>query len=153
MTTPAQRPYKRKLVNFLIDPLFQFRFASQILGILCVFSLVFGGFAYLLIRLLYGTFDMVEVDQSFVSLVNEQVFQIVTGMIVTAIAFFAITIAFVIIETHKIVGAKYAIMKYFREYLFKGNYGMCLRLRRRDYFQDLAEVLNKFVVQVGDKKD
>ena len=149
-----KRDYQRKLVNFIVDPLFQFRFAAQIVGILAIFSIAFGAFSFLLVGLIYRLFEMTETEPALTQYIDEQVVHIVIGMGITLIIFFLITIAFIILETHKIVGAKYAIMKYFRDYLLQGNYQMCLRLRKKDYFQDLAETINRFVVQIGqDKKD
>lgn len=147
-----KRGYQRKLINFIVDPLFQFRFAAQIVGILAVFSIAFGAFSFLLIGLIYRLFEMTEMEPAVALYVDEQVIHLIVGMGITLVIFFLITIAFILIETHKIVGAKYAMMKYFRDYLFKGNYQMCLRLRKKDYFQDLAETINKFVVQVGQDK-
>lgn len=139
---------RRRFTNFLLDPFMQFRFAGQVLAILFVFALAFGGFTYVLVDLLYRMLDLFQVENSVREFVDGEVMHVIIGMSVTLLLFLLFGALFVVMETHKIVGAKYALIKHLKDHLLKNELDMPLKLRKSDYFQDVSELLNDFVASI-----
>ncbi len=137
---------KRKLSNFLLQPLLQIR--------LGLYSIILSlGFCIAIVTIfyvnLYRFYDLVlELTD-----LREEVSEILQGyiegltfwLVVLLVVYLIITVAVSIFFTHKLVGPTYAFRRHVRE-LGKGNYKSRIVLRKHDAFQEVADDLNELAV-------
>ncbi len=142
---------KRSFRNFLLNPLLQFRFGLYMIINLIVFSLIVGTFAYFY---LYSLVDFLaeisEVPDTIKELIVIEIknFGIYFGAIL--FIFFLLSTIFIVIKTHRIVGAEYAINRFIKEYLVNLHFGQAISLRKYDFLKDIATNLNTLSLKLKD---
>ncbi len=135
--------HKRKLSNFLLQPLLQIRlglyaiilslgFCVSVVGI---FYFNFYRFYDLVLELTDLRDEVTEILQSYV-----QGLTLWLGVILGV--YFILTVTVSIFFTHKLVGPTYAFRRHIRE-LMRGNYTSRVVLRKHDAFQEVADDLNE----------
>lgn len=142
---------KRKLSNYLLQPLLQIR-----LGLYSILlSLGFGcGVLAIIYVNLHKFYDLVleltDLRDEVTKILNSYI-QGALGWIVLATAvYFLITVAVSIFFTHKLVGPTYAFRRHIRE-LTKGNFRSRVTLRKGDAFQEVAQDLNELAVKLEEQ--
>lgn len=138
--------HKRKLSNFLLQPLLQIR--------LGLYSIILSlGFCISIVGIFYFNFyrfyDLVLELTDLRDEVNEILQSYLEGLslwLAVVLGFyFVVTVAVSIFYTHKLVGPTYAFRRHIRE-LTRGNYNSRVVLRKRDAFQEVADELNELAV-------
>jgi signal transduction histidine kinase len=135
--------HKRKLTNFLLQPLLQIR--------LGMYSILLSlGFGVTLATIFYFNFyrfyDLVLELTDLRAEVNEILNDYLDGLKIWLLLgfgfYFLLTVAVSIFFTHKLVGPTYAFRRHIRE-LIRGNYASRVNLRKHDAFQEVADDLNE----------
>ena len=134
---------KRRITNFLLQPLVQLRigFYQVALSIIFVLSLAY----YLYIKLV----DFAEVIATLTE-ADEQVYQMLTEYLITVgkaglsfgVLYILVTFAITIYTTHRLVGPTVAFRRQIRS-LINGQYGKKISLRLGDAFTEVADDLNE----------
>lgn len=144
----------RSIKNFILDPLLQFRFGAYMIAIIFLFFGTVALFTYYTLNEFINLLIILsEVPQSMQQYLNETSFTFVVGLIVILLLFSFFSLVFIVVQTHRIVGAGYAIRRHIREHLLKNDFDTKLVLRKKDYFKDIADVLNEFSSRMKDRKN
>jgi len=138
---------KRQLKNFLLDPSFQLRFCTIVIGLTFLFTVFITTYFYFSMRdavaILLEIFESFDVpSEQVTSFIIEKVSPIVKTMLGLLAGFFVIVSCVIIVETHKVVGAEFAIKRYIREKLKNLYFSEKLHLRKKDYLTDISSELN-----------
>ncbi len=154
--------FKRHWRNYLLDPGFQLRFCGIVVGVSLLFSIFIGVFFYLrmdsaseVLREIFTDIDCNEIPPlvAINSFLVDQMRPIIVSMIFLLVCYFIFTSAFVILETHKVVGAEYAIKRFIREKMAKKQFSERIYLRKKDYLKDLANSINEMAEALEGESD
>lgn len=143
---------KRKLTNFLLQPLLQVR-----LGLYAILlSLVFGGGVFAIIYVnFYKFYDLVleltDLREEVTEILNSYIHGVVIWMLLALLLYFIITVAISIFFTHRLVGPTYAFRRHIKD-LSRGNYKSRVILRKGDAFQEVADDLNELAVKLEQRQ-
>ena len=137
------RQHKRKLSNYLLQPLIQVK-----LGLYSIILSLAFGFAMLWLFYInfYRLYDMIleltdlkeEIGLLLTTHIQDSIGWLVIG---TGLYFVLVTLTSVF-YTHRLVGPTYAFRRHIQE-LAKGNYSSRVNLRKRDAFAEVADDLNQ----------
>lgn len=135
--------HQRSIKNYLINPVAQLRLASVSLISLFLFTI---SCMFILWTGLSGLVDALVI----LSDIPIQVRQVVSGEVtrtlvylgLTFLIYFLFTVSLVIYESHKIVGAAYAIHRFVKNSLLEKKYSDRLILRKKDFLTDLGSSVN-----------
>ena len=144
----------RSWKNLLIDPVFQFTFAGYILIAIALYTAIVIGAVYSYtdqVALIMN--DVSDTPDSFIVYLFDQLESLSYQMLGLTLGFVAIVLTIIVIETHRIAGASYAIRKFVTENLEQENYSQRLTLRKRDYFTDLADSINRYCSKKDPKQE
>lgn len=135
--------YKRYFRNFMIDPGFQLEFTALLVVIILSFSAVLGWFTHSHLEHIQDLLlETAEVSHTTAAIIRENFNQFFFGMIALLAILSAAMTGVIFVVTHRIAGANYAIIKYVKESMMKGDFDKELVLRKKDYLKDLAYELN-----------
>lgn len=135
--------FKRR--NVLTDPSFQLKLTSYaamlLLGFAAV-SLVYSWF------MLQGLLTMIagfgEVQESAKVVIHDEVYSYLWGFLCILLLFLGLSCLVLIVQTHRIAGARFAIARHIKKRLIDGeDYDTPIILRQGDYLQDVAQLLNE----------
>jgi methyl-accepting chemotaxis protein len=134
---------KRKLSNFLLQPLLQVRLGLYSI----VLSIIFGLGVFTIIYVnFYKFYDLVLELTDLRAEVNEILKSYIQGalgwLLFAFFAYFLVTVAISIFFTHRLVGPTYAFRRHIKE-LARGNYRSRVTLRKGDAFSEVADDLNE----------
>lgn len=142
----------RKFKNLLINPLIQFRLGGILAAILAVYSVVAVGYSFFslgdFIELLVEMTDVPEEAREFL---QDEVFSFMVGLLAILIIFFVFCLGIIIAESHKFLGAEYAIRRHIQENLANKKFDVPLVLRKNDYLQEIANEINDFSVKLSEE--
>ncbi len=138
--------HKRKLSNFMLQPLLQIRLGLYSILLSFAFCLALVAIFYINF---YKFYDLVLELTDLRAEVNDILKSYIEGLIIwlavgTGVYFF-ITVGVSVFFTHRLVGPTYAFRRHIQE-LKNGNYGSRVVLRKGDAFQEVAEDLNDLAV-------
>ncbi|MBC7533919.1 MAG: hypothetical protein H7318_20320 [Oligoflexus sp.] len=143
---------KRKLTNFLLQPLLQVR-----LGLYAILlSLGFGCGVFVIIYInFYKFYDLVleltDLREEVTEILNSYIHGVVVWMLLALLVYFLITVAISIFFTHRLVGPTYAFRRHIKD-LSRGNYKSRVNLRKGDAFQEVADDLNDLAVKLEQQR-
>lgn len=134
---------ERKLKNYLIDPFAQVRIGVIVVGMMAVLEACLLVFSYYFLKDFTAMLiELTDIPEDIIPQAQrelEKLFMYLSGF---SVLVFIITFMLVVLETHKIVGAGYAINRFINDNLLKGIYGKKLILRHGDHLQNLADSVN-----------
>ena len=140
---------QRKLRNLLISPKDQLPIITYtlLLGLLLTQGLLFSieNFRDSVEQALMSvpeTPSSLNIDQ-LNSFILERTQQFIFNILLFALICFWVIAAALLLETHKLFGAAYRIKNFISQKMMKEDYSETLRLRKKDYLKDLAEVVDK----------
>lgn len=142
---------KRKLSNFLLQPLLQIR-----LGLYAILlSLLFGcGVLAIIWVNLHKFYDLVleltDLREEVTKILSSYIEGAIGWIVLAAVVYFLLTVAVSIFFTHRLVGPTYAFRRHIRE-LTKGNFRSRVNLRRGDAFMEVAQDLNELAVKLEEQ--
>ena len=148
-TNVTQYPQKRRIINFLIEPLYQFSFVGYSIISIILFTMAVGFYAYYVLGDFVNIMIMMsDIPQVTKEMLIREIQSFLLGLMIILFVFSLVISIFLIIKTHKIAGAKYAIVNYFKQNLLQNKLDKPLKLRRNDYLQEIANVTNEFVEKI-----
>ncbi len=135
--------HKRKLSNFLLQPLLQIRLGLYAI----ILSLIFSGTLAVIIYTNFFRFydlilELTDLREDVEVLLRSYVQGMTVWIALAMVIYFFITVGVSIFFTHRLVGPTYAFRRHVRE-LIRGNYSSRVILRKDDAFQEVAEDLNE----------
>jgi methyl-accepting chemotaxis protein len=145
MTAPPgrKRPNRRKLVNLLIQPRYQLRYAFLAAGagaVLATFnSLVF----YRYVKESYDTLvELAPMTDEARARLYRELFEVAVRLGAASMVFTALVAVFAVVMTQRTAGPLYHLRRVFTE-MRDGNREARVRLRPNDDFQDVARAFNE----------
>lgn len=148
--------YKRNLKNFLLEPGFQLKFCAIVIGTALLFSLLIASYFYVgmkeAVTTLMDIFESFDVPPEQVEgYLSDQIRPIIQTILGMLLAYFIIVSILVVVETHKVVGAKYAIKRFVKDSLRTFSFSDRIYLRKKDYFRDVEKELNELAESLEQK--
>ena len=142
----------RKIKNFLISPLIQFKFSAYIVVMILIYSIALGVYFYFslgkFMDILVETSEVPELANEFAM---EEIRKFMFGMGLIVFGMFIFSSCFIIIQTHRILGAAKAIDRHIRKNMLSINFSAKLTLRPKDYLKEIAQGLNQLSEKLADK--
>ncbi len=139
---------KRKLSNFLLQPLLQVRLGLYAIVLSVIFGL--GVFTIIYINF-YKFYDLVleltDLREEVTDILNSYINGVVIWLLLALFVYFLITVAISIFFTHKLIGPTYAFRRHIKE-LTRGNYKSRVNLRKGDAFTEVADDLNELAAKL-----
>ena len=138
----SQKPYKRKLSNYLLQPLLQVKLGlySIILAMLFVTLMI-----WMLHANFYRFYDLVleltDLREEVTIILDSYINQMIVWTAMIAALYLVVTVLASIFFTHRLIGPSYAFRRHIQE-LSKGNFRSRVNLRKADAFSEVAEDLN-----------
>ena len=136
------KDYKRKIGNYLLEPLLQVKLGlyAIILALIFCFGMVW---------LVYETFhrfydimlELTDLREEVTEILNSHMDSMLLWSFIGIAVYFTITVIMSIFYTHRLIGPTVAFRRHVAE-LKKGNYRSRVALRKSDAFSELAEELN-----------
>lgn len=141
--------YKRKLKNFIILPRFQLTLIGLNLVIMTVaFGLVFFQINTSFLELqTIGERLKFNPDSAFFKLLSHQKVAIQQKIWIAGTISYLFSFVATIIVSHKVSGPIYRLRMYFND-LAKNGFTNPLKFRDRDYYHDLADVVNEGIDKI-----
>ncbi len=138
--------HKRKLSNFMLQPLLQIRLGLYSILLSLAFCLALVAIFYINFYKFYDlVLELTDLREEVTDILQSYVRGLIGWVVVGTTVYFFITVAVSIFFTHRLVGPTYAFRRHIRE-LKNGNYGSRVVLRKGDAFQEVAEDLNDLAV-------
>ena len=139
----SRKKYKRKLSNYLLQPLLQVK-----LGLYSIVrSLIFSGVIISILHMNFNRFyelvlELTDLREEVTMILDAYIMQMLVWTFLVVLIYFAVSVLMSIFFTHRLVGPSYAFRRHIQE-LSKGNYQSRILLRKHDAFSEVAEDLNK----------
>ncbi|WP_141734537.1 hypothetical protein [Oligoflexus tunisiensis] len=138
--------HKRKLSNFMLQPLLQIRLGLYSILLSLAFCLALVAIFYVNFNKFYDlVLELTDLREEVTDILKSYVRGLIGWVAIGTTIYFFITVAVSIFFTHRLVGPTYAFRRHIRE-LKNGNYGSRVVLRKGDAFQEVAEDLNDLAV-------
>jgi signal transduction histidine kinase len=138
--------HKRKLSNFMLQPLLQIRLGLYNIFLSLAFCLALVAIFYVNFNKFYDlVLELTDLREEVTDILRSYMQGLVGWVAIGTTIYFLITVAVSIFFTHRLVGPTYAFRRHIRE-LKNGNYGSRVVLRKGDAFQEVAEDLNDLAV-------
>jgi methyl-accepting chemotaxis protein len=131
----------RRLKHLLLEPRFQLKYTSMIVGIATVISVILGAF---LISKVRENSRMLALDDAFAAELAAQDAAVIGGLVAGFLVFLFVLTALSIYVTHRMAGPVFVMRRYLRE-LSRGGLPKIRSLRKGDEFSDL---LDDFIMTV-----
>jgi hypothetical protein len=142
----------RKIRNFVLDPQLQLRFAGNVTMILALFAFAIVAYAQMA---MHEIIDLLSQTPGLLVATIEELTSVISkflGGFFAILAVFVVgTASFIIMQTHKIAGAKYAILRSIRSTTSHPNQPEKVSLRQADFLQDIATELNQLYDKIEGK--
>lgn len=130
--------------NYISDSTLQFRFAAMVTALLLLTTVVIVGYSYIYLEKIMTTiFEVPDIPDGAISTYESMIGGYFLGMTIALLGLSAVTVGFVIVQTHKIAGAKFAIHRHIKENMQTLQFNRTVKLRDGDYLKDLALELNE----------
>lgn len=136
---------KRKLVNFIINPKYQFKyiFWLTISGFVIILLYSFMFYKYMKENYLILV-DLSPMDDSTKKILYKELTEVSFQLLYISLGFLVIISIFGIILSHRVAGPMYHFKKIFKE-IKNGNYHSRINLRPKDDFKDVASEFNEMM--------
>lgn len=135
--------HKRKLSNFLLQPLLQIRLGLYAILLSLAFCVAIVSTFYVNLYRFYDlVLELTDLRDEVSEILQGYIQGLAFWMVVILVIYLLITVAVSIFFTHKLVGPTYAFRRHIKE-LARGNYQSRIVLRKHDAFQEVADELNE----------
>ena len=135
--------HKRYIRNYLINPFVQLRMSAIMIVMILGFAGVTVTYGYYsLSDIVASLFELTEMPEIVAQLMSKKVAEMMSWLFVITFIFLGLSVGIIIFETHKILGAAYAIRRHILQNLMNGKFDQPLVLRKGDFLQDVAEAIN-----------
>ncbi|MFW7378594.1 MAG: hypothetical protein ACOH5I_07305 [Oligoflexus sp.] len=135
--------YKRKLSNYLLQPLVQVKLGLYAIVLALGFCLGMIGVFYVNFYRFYDMIlELTDLRDEVTLILDSYIQGIFAWVVVGTLIYFVLTVLMSVFYTHRLVGPTYAFRRHIQE-LSKGNYRSRVCLRKTDSFSEVAEDLNQ----------
>ena len=145
---------QRRLRNWLISPVIQIKVILSIILVAAVFLMAILIYSYWtwsdVIGLLIEMTDVPRQVKIFLQQRFTLFFFVLSGLLLLQ---FAILTFFLVVHTHRFVGASFAIKRFVRDRLKAKDFSSRMYLRQGDYLVDVAEELNELAEVLESQKE
>jgi hypothetical protein len=143
---------KRRLSNFMLQPLWQIRLGLYSIILSFVFCGALVGLFYFNFHKFYDlVLELTDLRDEVTVILQQYVQSFITWVVLGSAVYLVITIILSIFFTHRLIGPSYAFRRHIRE-LKNGNYASRVVLRKGDAFPEEAEDLNELAVALDKLK-
>ncbi len=147
----SEKLLKRRLSNFLLQPLLQTRIGAYCILLSFVFAGIIAMIVYVNLGQLFAfIIEMTDAPDEVQTIINSYLSSIQTWIYLTLGAYIAMVLAVSVWYTHRLVGPMVAFKRHF-EALEQGNFTHRTNLRKNDAFHEAANVLNAVTEAMGVK--
>lgn len=137
------RQHKRKLSNYLLQPLIQVKLGLYSIILSIAFGLVMTWLFYINFYRLYDMIlELTDLKEEISLMLSSHIQDSIAWMAIGMILYFLLVTLTSVFYTHRLVGPTYAFRRHIQE-LAKGNYQSRVNLRKNDAFAEVAEDLNQ----------
>ncbi len=151
MSYYSEKLLKRRLSNFLLQPLLQTRIGAYCILLSFIFAGLIAGIVYVHLGHLFAfIIEMTDAPQEVQTIILSYVSSIQTWIYLTLGAYILLVMAISIWYTHRLVGPMVAFKRHF-EALQQGNFSHRTNLRKNDAFHEAAIELNRATEMLGQK--
>jgi hypothetical protein len=138
---PGGKP-KRKLKNFLLQPLLQVKLGLYSIIMAVVFSIVFSSVLIISFQRLFDLIlDLTDLRDEVVEIINAYLVDIGGWLVLIVLVYLTLNVFISILFTHRLVGPTIAFRRHIKA-LSEGRYNSRITLRKQDAFAEVAEDLN-----------
>lgn len=149
MSFYSEKLLKRRLSNFLLQPIIQTRIGLYCILLSFLFAGLIAGIVYVHLGKLFGfIIEMTEAPEEVQTIILSYLSSIQTWVYLTLGAYVLIVLALSIWYTHRLVGPMVAFKRHF-EALEQGNFSYRTNLRKNDAFHQTANELNRATEMLG----
>jgi hypothetical protein len=143
---------RRTFKNNVIKPLSEFKLGAYGVGLLIVSTAVCVGYAfYSLQGTIASVLELADVPREVSQEVTAAAARISCWFAVIMFVFVAVSLAIIGSETRRVTGPAFALRRFVRDRLLKGEYDRALHLRKGDLFHDLSEALNELAERLKER--
>lgn len=140
--------HKRKLSNFLLQPLLQIRLGLYAILLSLAFCVAISTTFYVNLYRFYDlVLELTDLRDEVSEILQSYIQGLAFWMVIILLVYLLLTIAVSIFFTHKLVGPTYAFRRHIKE-LARGNYQSRIVLRKHDAFQEVADELNELAASL-----
>lgn len=133
---------KRKLSNYLLQPLLQTKIGLYCIAISLVFCAFLGGVLYVNLNQLYAfVIELTDAPEEVENVIFTYLGSLQNWIYLSVSAYILVVVALSVWYTHRLVGPMVAFKKHF-EAIAAGDYAHRTVLRKNDAFQEAAIQLN-----------
>lgn len=151
MSYYSEKLLKRRLSNFLLQPLLQTRIGAYCIILSFIFAGLIAGIVYVHLGQLFAfIIEMTDAPQEVQTIILSYVSSIQTWIYLTLGAYILLVMAVSIWYTHRLVGPMVAFKRHF-EALQQSNFSHRTNLRKNDAFHEAATELNRATEILGQK--
>lgn len=134
-------------------PIIQLRLGILVVAMMALLLVIVLTFTYLFLNEFTDMLvKFTDTPASVIQQARYELARLFKFLCVLGVMIFSATLVLIIVETHKIVGAAYAINKFVKENLLNNVYDKKIHLRKGDHFQDLAENINELSERLNKQK-
>jgi methyl-accepting chemotaxis protein len=145
----SEKLLKRRLSNFLLQPILQTRIGAYCILLSFLFAGVIAAIVYVHLGKLFGfIIEMTDAPEEVQTIILSYLSSIQTWVYLTLGAYILFVLALSIWYTHRLVGPMVAFKRHF-EALQQGNFTHRTNLRKNDAFHEAATELNKATEMLG----
>ncbi len=149
MSFYSDKLLKRRLSNFLLQPLLQTRIGAYCILLSFLLAGMIAAIIYVHLGKLFGfIIEMTDAPEEVQTIILSYLSSIQTWVYLTLGAYILFVLAISIWYTHRLVGPMVAFKRHF-EALQNGNFTHRTNLRKNDAFHEAANELNKATEMLG----
>lgn len=151
MSFYSEKLLKRRLSNFLLQPILQTRIGAYCIILSFIFTGIIAGIVYFHLGRLFGfIIEMTDAPEEVQTIILSYLASIQTWVYLTLGCYILLVMAISIWYTHRLVGPMVAFKKHF-EALQQGNFAHRTNLRKNDAFHEAANELNRATEMLGSR--
>lgn len=149
MSFYSEKLLKRRLSNFLLQPIIQTRLGLYCILLSFLFAGVIAAIVYVHLGQLFGfIIEMTDAPEEVQTIILSYLSSIQTSVYLALGSYILFVLAISIWYTHRLVGPMVAFKRHF-EALQQGNFTHRTNLRKNDAFHEAANELNKATEIIG----
>lgn len=151
MSFYSEKLLKRRLSNFLLQPIIQTRLGLYCILLSFIFAGVIAAIVYVHLGQLFGfIIEMTDAPEEVQTIILSYLSSIQTSVYLALGSYILFVLAISIWYTHRLVGPMVAFKRHF-EALQQGNFTHRTNLRKNDAFHEAANELNKATEFLGQR--
>ncbi len=141
--TPADGKSKRRMVNFLLQPMVQLRLGFINVCLSLTFTVLLGTYVYMkFVQFADVVATLTEANDEISDMLGSYLASVATTAALGAVAFIIVSLAASVYTTHRLVGPTIAFRRHINA-LIGGDLKVKTKLRQGDAFVEVADSLNK----------